>query len=66
MQNDSSLKHLFWGNYVRIMCFMSSRLASVSTSHYNKYPKILYTNLFDKISYANSADPDQTSSEGAA
>ena len=32
--------------------------------HYSKCPKILYTKVADKIAYANSADPDQTASEG--
>ena len=27
---------------------------------YNKYPKISYTKVVDKMAYANSADPDQT------
>ena len=32
---------------------------------YDKCPKILYTNVADKMEYANSADPDQTAPEGA-
>ena len=33
--------------------------------NYGKCPKISYTKVSDKISYANSADPDQTAPEGA-
>ena len=29
------------------------------------FPKILYTKVSDKMTYANSADPDQTAPEGA-
>ena len=32
---------------------------------FGKYPKISYTDVFDKISYANSVDPDQIAPEGA-
>ena len=32
---------------------------------YGKCPKILYTKESDKLSYANSADPDQTAPDGA-
>ena len=32
---------------------------------YGKHPKILYTNVPDKMAYANRADPDQTAPEGA-
>ena len=32
---------------------------------YGKCPKISYTKVFDKIAYANGADPDQTAPEGA-
>ena len=32
---------------------------------YGKCPKILKTKVSDKISYANSADPDQNAPEGA-
>ena len=32
---------------------------------YSKCPKILYTKVADKISYANSVVPDQTAPEGA-
>ena len=31
--------------------------------HYSKCPKISYTNISDKMVYANSADPDQTAPE---
>ena len=34
-------------------------------SLYRKFPKISYTNVVDKMEYANSADPDQTAPEGA-
>ena len=27
---------------------------------YSKYPKLLYTKVYDKMTYANRADPDQT------
>ena len=30
-----------------------------------KCPTILYSNLVDKMAYANNADPDQTAPEGA-
>ena len=30
-----------------------------------KCPKISNTKVFDKMTYANSADPDQTAPEGA-
>ena len=33
--------------------------------YYNKCLKILYTKASDKMTYANSADPDQTAPEGA-
>ena len=32
---------------------------------YGKCPKILYSEVVDKMSYANSADPDQTAPKGA-
>ena len=32
---------------------------------YGKSPKILNTTVSDKMAYANSADPDQTTPEGA-
>ena len=32
---------------------------------YSKCPKVLYTKVSDKMAYANSADPDQSASEGA-
>ena len=32
---------------------------------YGKYPKISNTKVSDKITYANSADADQTAPEGA-
>ena len=32
---------------------------------YRKCPKISYTKVSDKMTYANSADPDQTAPEGA-
>ena len=32
---------------------------------YGNYPKLLYTKVADKMSYANSIDPDQTAPEGA-
>ena len=32
---------------------------------YSKCPKISNTKVSDKMSYANSADPDQTAPEGA-
>ena len=32
---------------------------------YGKCPKILFTKAFDKMVYAKSVDPDQTSPEGA-
>ena len=31
----------------------------------SKCPKISYTEVSDKMAYANSADPDQTAPEGA-
>ena len=31
---------------------------------YGKCPKISNTKVYDKMSYANSADPDQTAHEG--
>ena len=31
---------------------------------YSKYPKILNTKVYDRMQYANSADPDQTAPEG--
>ena len=38
---------------------------SLHNDDYGKYPKILNTIVTDKMSYANSADPDQTAPEGA-
>ena len=38
---------------------------NVRKKHYGKCPKISYTKVADKMAYANSADPDQVSSEGA-
>ena len=35
------------------------------TALYGKCPKILITKVSDKMTYANSADPDQTAPEGA-
>ena len=32
---------------------------------YGKYPKNSNTKAFDKMTYANSVDPDQTAPEGA-
>ena len=32
---------------------------------YDKCPQISYTNLSDKMAYANSGDPDQTAPAGA-
>ena len=32
---------------------------------YKKCPNISYTKVSDKLTYANSADPDQTAPEGA-
>ena len=32
---------------------------------YSKCPKISYSKVPDKMAYSNSADPDQTASEGA-
>ena len=32
---------------------------------YSKYPEISNTKVSDKMAYANSADPDQTSPSGA-
>ena len=32
---------------------------------YSKRPKISYTEVSDKMAYANSIDPDQTAPEGA-
>ena len=37
----------------------------VQKTIYSKCPKIMYTKGSDKMSYANSADPDQISPEGA-
>ena len=37
----------------------------MESKDYSKYPKISYTKVSDKMSYANSADPDQTAPEGA-
>ena len=34
-------------------------------SKHSKCPKISYTKVFEKMAYANSADPDQTAPEGA-
>ena len=33
--------------------------------HYSKYPKNSNTKASDKMTYANSVDPDQTAPEGA-
>ena len=48
--------------------YLSNQLVmaiDISDVLYCKYPKILYTNVSDKMSYANSADPDQTARFGA-
>ena len=34
-------------------------------SGYGKCPEISYTKMSDKLAYASSADPDQTTPEGA-
>ena len=39
--------------------------AELSKYMYGKCPKILNAKVSDKMTYANSADPDQTASEGA-
>ena len=36
-----------------------------NTCIYGKCPKILYPQISDKMTYANSADPDQTAPLGA-
>ena len=33
--------------------------------YYRKCPKIMYTEVSDKMAYTNSADPDQTAPLGA-
>ena len=37
----------------------------IQYSDYGESPKILNTNVSDKMPYANSADPDHTAPEGA-
>ena len=36
-----------------------------ANNEYGKCPKLSYTKFADKMSYANSIDPDQTAPEGA-
>ena len=33
---------------------------NIQTAKYGKCPKILYTNISDRMAYANNVDPDQT------
>ena len=40
-------------------------IKAILMSTYSKCPKIWNTKVFDKMTYTNSADPDQTAPEGA-
>ena len=45
------------------LCLWTNR--NVLTSVYGKCPKISYTKVSEKTAHVNTADPDQTVSEGA-
>ena len=46
--------------WVSRYCFMNTQLSC----EYGKWPKISNTKVSNKMTYANSADPDQTAPEG--
>ena len=52
--------------WVDMSCLWKEKLFNFSLySSYGKCPKISNTKLSDKMTYANSADPDQTAPSGA-
>ena len=76
-KNKCYTKTSFWiYDVLQMYCSQTKmyRLSRKMTMHFNpvfdsywygKCPKISFTNLSDKMAYANSADPDQTTPKGA-
>ena len=70
-QSDLDLHHLLrdpFHIHIYIMLFrifISHIRKKMFTCCHSKCPKILNTKVSDKMIHANSADPDQTASEGA-
>ena len=54
-----------WKNKKNIIIFGLKKQLILCFENYGKCPKNSNTKASDKMTYANSVDPDQTASEGA-
>ena len=52
-------------NHTQLCIVLGIKANLLDENKYGKCPKISYINLSNRIAYANSADPDQTTSEWA-
>ena len=60
------LAHLVTGSNTEVVvCSLVPMRTCLQSHYYSNCPKVSYTNFYDKMAYANSADPDQTTPDGA-